>query len=75
MFVVFPDADVDIREVLPGTLLAAVDWTLLGPAFSVYAAIASSSALYGVSGSGATGGSVSVLTGIFGGVLLLVAWF
>jgi len=75
LFVVFPDAGVSVREALPGTLAAAVGWTLLGSVFGVYAAVAGSAELYGVSGSGATGGSVSLLTGVFGGVLLLVTWF
>jgi YihY family inner membrane protein len=61
LYYVFPDADVTVREVLPGTLFAAVGWTLLGAAFGVYTAFSSQ-------------GDPSVY-GVLGGVLLLVTWF
>jgi YihY family inner membrane protein len=59
LFVIFPDADLSLREALPGAVFAAVGWTVLSAAFQVYAAAAESAALYGV----------------VGGVLLLVTWF
>jgi YihY family inner membrane protein len=61
LYYVFPDADVTVREVLPGTLFAAVGWTVLAAVFGVYAAFSSTGdrALYGV----------------LGGILLLVTWF
>jgi len=59
IYYVFPDADVTLREVLPGTIFAAVGWTLLGALFSLYASVATGYQLYGV----------------VGGILLLVTWF
>jgi uncharacterized BrkB/YihY/UPF0761 family membrane protein len=56
IFVVFPHTGVDVRAAVPGTLVAAVGWTLLGSAFTVYASFARTADLYG----------------IIGGVLLLV---
>jgi YihY family inner membrane protein len=59
MYYVFPDADVGVREVVPGALVAGVGWTVLQTGFQVYAASAGQYELYGV----------------LGGVLLLVTWF
>ncbi len=59
LYLVFPDVPVTVREALPGTALAAAGWTLLGTAFSAYAQVAGSFAVYG----------------IVGGILLLVTWF
>ena len=59
LYYVFPDGDTSVRAVLPGTVLAAVGWTVLGTAFRLYAASADQFALYG----------------ILGAVLLLVTWF
>jgi len=52
LYYVFPDAAVSPREALPGTLLAAVGWTVLAAGFGAYAAVAArgSLALYGVLG-------------------------
>lgn len=49
MYYVFPDENVTAREVVPGTLVAAVGWVLLGTGFSHYAAV-SSKTEYGVVG-------------------------
>jgi len=49
IFYRFPDKDVTVREVLPGTVLAAVGWTVMQAAFQLYAGVASTSA-YGVIG-------------------------
>jgi YihY family inner membrane protein len=59
LYYVFPDAGVTAREALPGTVFAAVGWTLLGVGFGIYATFAGSSAVYG----------------LLGGILLLVTWF
>jgi membrane protein len=58
MFYLFPDVDLPIRHVLPGTLFAAVGWTALEALFQVYVAFADKSDAYGV----------------LGAVLLLVTW-
>jgi YihY family inner membrane protein len=57
-----PTVDLSPREALPGTLLGAVGWTLLGTAFALYAAVASTSGRF-------------ALYGALGAVLLLVTWF
>jgi len=59
LYYVFPDSDVTVREAVPGTLFAALGWTVLGTVFGIYAARAGSFELYGV----------------LGGVLLLLVWF
>jgi YihY family inner membrane protein len=59
LYVLLPDADVGVREALPGAVLAGGGWTVLGTAFRVYTETAGGFALYGV----------------VGGVLLLVTWF
>jgi YihY family inner membrane protein len=59
LYYVFPDAQVTPRQALPGTVFAAVCWTLLGVGFGLYATFAGSSAVYG----------------LLGGILLLVTWF
>ncbi|WP_415379756.1 YihY/virulence factor BrkB family protein [Halosimplex sp. TS25] len=59
LFYVFPDTDGTAREAAPGTVFAAVGWTLLGTAFRVYAGMAGQFDVYGV----------------FGVVLLLVTWY
>jgi len=38
LYVVFPDADVSLREALPGAVLATVGWTVLQVVFRIYAA-------------------------------------
>jgi membrane protein len=58
LYYVFPDVPVSPRRALPGTVLAAVGWTLLAAGFGFYTSVAGSFALYGV----------------LGAVLLLVTW-
>ncbi|WP_459193466.1 YhjD/YihY/BrkB family envelope integrity protein [Halosimplex sp. J119] len=58
LFYLFPDEDVTVREVVPGTVFAAVGWTLLEYLFRYYVAVASVGERYG----------------ILGTVLLLVTW-
>lgn len=56
----FPDATVTAREALPGTVLAAGGWAVLGSVFGLYAAVATSGSL--------------ALYGVLGGVVLLLTW-
>gem|GEM_PF-53214 len=58
MYLLLPDADMDPREALPGTLFASLGWVVLGAGFQLYTANAGTFAAYGV----------------LGGVLLLVTW-
>lgn len=59
MYLVFPGIPQHPRDVVPGTILAAVGWTLLGELFGLYAANAGTYALFGV----------------LGGFLLMLVWF
>lgn len=59
LFYVFPDTKLRIGDALPGTLFAAIGWTVLQAGFQIYAANAGQYQAYGV----------------LGGVLLLVVWF
>ncbi|MFB6183559.1 MAG: YihY/virulence factor BrkB family protein [Haloarculaceae archaeon] len=54
-----PDRTTSVRDTLPGTVLAAVGWTVLGAAFGLYAERATAFELYG----------------LVGAVLLLVTWY
>lgn len=62
LYYVFPDVPLSPREVFPGTLFAAVGWTVLGVGFGAYAAYAS------------TSGALA-LYGLLGGLVLLMTWF
>lgn len=59
LFYIFPDSDGTLRDVLPGTVFAAIGWTLLGTVFRIYAGFAGQFDVYGV----------------LGVVLLLVTWY
>ena len=59
LYYLFPDTKTTVRGVLPGTVFAAVGWTVLATLFGLYASVAGGFQLYGV----------------IGGVLLLVTWF
>lgn len=59
MYFVFPNEPQPALAIVPGTLVAALGWTLLGELFSLYAAHAGTYALFGV----------------IGGLLLLLVWF
>ncbi|WP_224448047.1 YihY/virulence factor BrkB family protein [Haloprofundus salilacus] len=66
LYYVFPDVGVTPREVVPGTVLAAVGWSILGAVFGIYAAASS-----GVGG--LLGGILLLLTWFyFGGTIILV---
>ncbi|GAA0225371.1 YihY/virulence factor BrkB family protein [Haladaptatus pallidirubidus] len=58
LYYFFPDADVTVRQALPGTILATVGWVVLQALFQAYAESAAQFAAYGV----------------LGGALLLVSW-
>lgn len=68
MYYVFPDVGVTPREVLPGTVAAAVGWAALEAVFQAYAAVASTYEVYGT-----IGAVLLLLTWLyFGGLVLLV---
>ena len=58
IYYVLPPVEVSVKEVLPGTVVAAVGWVLLQVGFRIYAANAGSYQAYGV----------------IGAVLLFVTW-
>lgn len=55
-FVVFPDADVGVREALPGAAVVATGWTLLQVGFAAYTEVV------GTSAAGALGGVVLLVS-------------
>jgi YihY family inner membrane protein len=59
LYYFLPNAGLEVRDALPGAVLAAVGWVVLQWGFQVYAANATQFSLYGV----------------VGGILLLVTWF
>ncbi|WP_281244204.1 YihY/virulence factor BrkB family protein [Halogranum rubrum] len=66
-YYVLPDVDFDLREALPGTVFAAIGWTLLGTGFGIYASQPS-----GSGGAAAVGAILLLLTYFyFSGILLL----
>ncbi|ELZ83904.1 ribonuclease BN [Haloferax gibbonsii ATCC 33959] len=66
LYYVFPDADLSPRQVVPGTVFAAVGWTVLGIGFGVYASVA------GASVAGALGTLLLLVTWFyFSGLILL----
>ncbi|OLZ41185.1 hypothetical protein A6E15_09375 [Natrinema saccharevitans] len=68
MYYRFPDADLSVRQVLPGVVVAAVGWALLQSLFQVYVAVSSSS-----DSAGPIGAILLLLTWLyFGGLILLV---
>ncbi|MDJ1433874.1 YihY/virulence factor BrkB family protein [Halostagnicola sp. A-GB9-2] len=68
MYYVFPEPDVSIREVLPGTAFAAVTWSILAVGFRIYVLTSESVALFDIAGA-----ILLVLTWVyFGGLCLLL---
>ncbi|EMA05937.1 YihY/virulence factor BrkB family protein [Haloferax denitrificans] len=66
LYYVFPDADLSPRQVVPGTVFAAVGWTVLGVGFGLYASVA------GASVAGALGTLLLLVTWFyFSGLILL----
>jgi len=67
LYVILPDAKVGVTEAIPGAVVAAGGWTLLGTGFRVYAAAAGTT-VYGV-----IGGVILLLTWFYiGGIVLLL---
>lgn len=67
MYYRFPDADLEVREVLPGVVFAAVGWAVLQGLFQVYLAFTDPSS------GGFFGGVIVVVTYLyFSGVVMLV---
>ena len=58
VYYVFPDADVSVREVIPGVLVVAVGWAVLQGLFQLYTEYAGQYEVYGT----------------IGGVLLVLTW-
>ncbi|MDG5758699.1 YihY/virulence factor BrkB family protein [Natronococcus sp. A-GB1] len=67
LYMIFPDANIDVREALPGTLLAAMGWFVLSRTFSLYADLAGQYAVYG-----ALGAVFLVLIWLYVGAIILV---
>ena len=67
MYFLFPEADVSVREVLPGTAFAAASWTVLAVGFRIYVGTTESVALFGVAGA-----VLLILTWVYFGGLCLV---
>ncbi|RQG99070.1 YhjD/YihY/BrkB family envelope integrity protein [Natrarchaeobius oligotrophus] len=67
MYYLFPQPDVSIREVLPGTIFAALAWTALAVGFRIYVSTSESVALFGIAGA-----VLLVLTWVYLGALCLL---
>jgi membrane protein len=67
MFYVFPTPDVTIREVLPGTALAAAAWAVASVAFRAYAGVANAGTY------GALGALLLVSTWLYLGALAMLS--
>ncbi|WP_255168560.1 YihY/virulence factor BrkB family protein [Natrononativus amylolyticus] len=66
-YYLFPEADVSVREVLPGTVFTAITWTALAVSFRLYIVISDSVELFGIAG-----GVLIVLTWVYlGGLCVL----
>ncbi|MEA5410083.1 YihY/virulence factor BrkB family protein [Haloarculaceae archaeon H-GB2-1] len=68
IFYVFPEVDVSLREVLPGTAVAALGWAALQGLFQLYVNLTSAGELYGV-----LGGVVLLITWLYFGSLVVLA--
>ncbi len=68
IYYVLPPISVTVREILPGTVVAAVGWTILQVGFQLYAANAAQYAAYG-----AVGAVILFVTWLyFAGILILL---
>lgn len=67
IYYVFPDVDVSVTDVLPGTIVAAIGWTLLQALFQVYVQFTATNELYG-----AIGGIILLVTWLYFGSLVLL---
>lgn len=66
LYVLLPNVAVPVRDALPGAVLAAVGWTVLGATFGIYAALAGTS-LYGI-----LGAALLLVTWLYLGALILI---
>ena len=66
IYYVFPDADLGVRDVLPGVLVAAVGWGLMQGLFQLYLSVAEPSA------GGVFGGVIVVITYLYFSALILL---
>ena len=67
LYYVFPQRDLTVAEVLPGTVFAALGWTLLQMVFSLYVAQVNSFAAYGT-----LSGVILLLLWLYGGSFVLL---
>jgi membrane protein len=67
IYYVFPNTEMELREVLPGTAVAAVGWTLLQILFQFYVSMTSAGELYGV-----IGGVILLLTWLYFGAIVIL---
>jgi membrane protein len=68
IFYRFPDVDLTVREILPGTVFAAAGWTILATVFSIYAQTVPTFQLYGV-----LGAALLVVTWLYlSGIIIMV---
>ncbi len=67
LYVIFPDANVGLKEALPGTIIAAVGWFALSRVFTIYATFATENAVYG-----ALGAVFLVLVWLYAGAIVLL---
>ncbi len=67
LYYVFPDRPVTVRDVLPGTVVAALGWTALEVGFGLYVQLSSTNELYGV-----IGGVILVITWLYFGALIVL---
>lgn len=66
VYVLLPSVPVSVRDALPGAVVAAVGWTVLGATFGIYAALAGTS-LYGI-----LGAVLLLVTWLYLGALILI---
>ena len=68
MFYRFPDVDMTVREILPGTVFAAGGWTVMATVFAIYAQNVAAFQLYGV-----LGAALLVVTWLYlSGIIIMV---
>ena len=67
VYYVFPDADLTLKMVLPGAVVAAVGWALLNAGFGIYVSYSSAGDLYGV-----IGGVILLITFLYFGALVIL---
>ncbi|THE63493.1 hypothetical protein D8Y22_16815 [Salinadaptatus halalkaliphilus] len=68
MYYLFPEPTVSVGEILPGTVFAALSWTVLAVGFRIYVATSDSVALFGIAGA-----VLIILTWVYlGGFCLLL---